>query len=170
MMLFGHGDPHPGQLHHGIGIHESVPETVGHVPADPIGLPVRGDQVLRPGGPHHYVLHVAPRQTGIGLEGQGADARSQRGRGAGARVAAGAGVVQVRRDYLALAHSAAAVGGREGRAARLAVPRHVTLFRGAGYRQAVDGVRVAVAVAVVVVPAAVARGPDKYRAFAISTL
>lgn len=155
-MLFRHGDPNPGQLHHGVGVHQPVPEAVRNVPADAVSLPVGRDQMLRPGCPHDDVLHVAPRQAGVGLERQGADAGGQRGRGARARVAAGARVVQVRGDYLALAYSPAAVGGRQGRAARLAVPGHVTLLRCAGYRQAVDGVGVAVAVAVVVVPSAVA--------------
>ena len=62
------------------------------------------------------------------LKSQCHDARSQGCRGGGARVAGGALVVQVCGDDLALPSAARTVGGGQGAAARLAVPRHVAAF------------------------------------------
>lgn len=56
---------------------------------------------------------------------------------------------------------AAAVGGGQCGGAGLAVPGHVTELRGAADGQRVDAVGVAVAVAAVMFPAPVPRGPDK---------
>lgn len=54
-----------------------------------------------------------------------------------------------------------AEGGREGGRARLAVPWHISGLCGAADGQRVDAVGVAVAVAVVLLSAAVSRGPHK---------
>jgi len=62
---------------------------------------------------------------------------------------------------LLLVEIAGAVGGGQGGGAGLAVPGHVAVLRGAADGQRVDAVRVAVAVAAVLLPAAVPRGPHK---------
>ena len=72
--------------------------------------------------------------------------------------------------HLPLAARPAAVRRRERRRARLRVPRHAAALRRAADRQRVDAVRVAVAVAVVRVAAAVARRPHEDRAEAAATL
>lgn len=127
-------------------------------------------QVLRPGGAHHDVLHVAPGEHLVGLEGQRADAGGERRRGRGARVAGGALVVQVGGDDLPLVGQPAAVGGGQGGAARFRVPRHQAVLGRATDRQRPDRVCVAVAVAIVVVAAPVARGPHEDRTLTVATL
>ena len=64
----------------------------------------------------------------------------------------GAAVVQVRGDDLALRRRARAVGGGQRGGARLRVPRDLARLGGAAHRDGVHGRRVAVAVAVVLVP------------------
>jgi len=85
-------------------------------------------------------------------------------------VAGGALVVQVGGDDLPLVGQPAAVGGGQGGAARLRVPRHQAVLGRAADRQRPDRVGVAVTVAVVVVAATVARGPHENRTLAIATL
>ena len=72
-------------------------------------------------------------------------------------------------DLSVVAGSAAVGGGERGRT-RLGVPGHVAVLGGAADRQRVDAVRVAVAVAVVAVLAAVARRPHEDRTETAATL
>ena len=72
-------------------------------------------------------------------------------------------------DLSVVAGSAAVGGGKRGRT-RLGVPGHVAVLGGAADRQRVDAVRVAVAVAVVAVLAAVARRPHEDRTETAATL
>ncbi len=73
-------------------------------------------------------------------------------------------------SYLFLARRAAAVSGGQSGRTRLGIPRYVAVLRGAADAQRPDGIGVSIAIAIVVIPAAVARSPDKDGAFAATTL
>lgn len=70
------------------------------IAADSVHLPIVCLEVGRLSSAHDDVLHVAPRQVAVGLEGQRADAGRQRSRGRRARVAGRARVVQIGRHDL----------------------------------------------------------------------
>lgn len=63
--------------------------------------------------------------------------------------------------YLFFPWVSGAEGGGEGGGAGLAVPRHAARLRGAADGQCVNAVGVAVTVTVVLLPAAVSRGPHE---------
>ena len=77
-------DPLPGHLHHRLGVHQPVAVVMRHSSSHPIQLPVRGVEVGRVGGPDHDVLHVAPCQVRVGLQGQRDDGGSHGSASAGA--------------------------------------------------------------------------------------
>lgn len=112
------------------------------------------------------MLQVAPRQVAVGLQHQRHNAGCQRCRRRGTGVRCRARVMQIGRDDLLLARTARTVRGRQRRTALLRVPWHVSLFGRTRYGQRPDGVRVPIAVAVVVLAAAVARCPHEDAALA----
>ena len=72
--------------------------------------------------------------------------------------------------YLFLAGRAAAVSGGQSGGTRFRIPRNVTVLCRAADAQRPDGIGVPVAVAIVVIPATIARSPDKDGALAAATL
>lgn len=107
------------------------------------------------------MLHIPPRQSRIGLEGQRHDGCGQWRRSRCPCVPVCAVVVQIRRDDLAFVVVAGRVGCCEGGGATLRIPGDVAVFRGRGHGQRIDGVDVAIAIAVVLFFAAVAGSPDE---------
>lgn len=177
-VLRRHVGPLLGQGDHSARVHQSVAELVGDFPLHPVQYPARlVVQRLGARGEHHQVLHVAPRQAGVRLEREGGDAGGERRRRRGAGVFYRADVIRPQLgvhvhggDALVVARGAGRVRGRQRGAALLEVPRLVAALGRARDRQREDAVRVAIAVAGVGVPAAVARRPHEDRALALATL
>ena len=140
------------------------------VSSNTIGHPIHSFQIGRFRCPHDDVLHIPPSQISVGLEGEGAYTGCQGRRCRRARVAGRAKVMQVSGHHLFLPRWTGTVGRSQGGRARLAVPRHLAVLRRAADGQRPDAVRVTVAVAVVVIPAAVPRRPDENRPSTVATL
>lgn len=167
-----------GEADHGAGVHQTVAEFVGHLPLDavenPSGLLLEGSG---PRGQNDEILHVAPGEARIRLEGQSSDTGCEWRRRRSSGVLDGAYVIGTKfsvhvngRDALVVARCTGRVRRRQRRAALLEIPGLVTALGRARYRQGKYAVSVAVAVARIRVATAVTRGPDEDRASTLPTL
>lgn len=140
------------------------------ISSNTVGHPIQSFQIGRFRCPHDDVLHIPPSQVSVGLEGEGAYTSGQGCRCRRARVAGRAKMMQVSGHHLFLPRWTGTVGRRQSGRARLAVPRHLAVLRRAADGQRPDAVRITVAVAVVVIPAAVSRRPHENRPSTVATL
>ncbi len=167
--LAARAGPHLRQPDHGVGVHQAVAELEAILPADTVSQPAGlVEQRLRVGRQQDDVLHVPPRQVGVGLEREGADAGRDGRACRRPRVVRRANLVLPqplvlvdRRDALVVARRARRVGGGQRGGAFLEVPRLPAALRRRRDGQCKDGVGVAIAVAIVVLPTTVAARPDE---------